>query len=46
MKKQYIQPQSTAVTCESIQTICAGSGDRNIRISVSTGYIPTGETGD
>ncbi|MBR5573001.1 MAG: hypothetical protein IKW35_00745 [Paludibacteraceae bacterium] len=46
MKKQYIQPQSTAVTCESMQAICAGSGDRNTRISVSTGYIPTGETGD
>lgn len=46
MKKQYIQPQSTAVTCESMQAICAGSGDRNTRISV-TGYIPPiGETGD
>ena len=44
MKKQYIQPQSTAVTCESMQAICAGSGDR--RISV-TGYIPPiGATGD
>lgn len=46
MKKQYIQPQSTAVTCESMQAICAGSGDGNTRISV-TGYIPPiGAIGD
>jgi len=45
MKKQYIQPQSTIIACESLQTICAASG--GTRISVNSGFIPpTGYTGD
>lgn len=44
MKKQYIQPQSTIIACESLQTICAASG--GTRISVSSGFIDPNTIGD